>query len=246
MEKESKKALVVSAFPGTGKSYIFKHPNGLKVLDSDSSNFSWKEKGVRNPDFPKNYINHIKDNLDKCDIVMVSSHKDVRNGLVDAGIEFTLAFPTKDCKEEYLKRYKERGNEQSFIDMMDANWEKFISECCLQGNCKKVRLSQGQYLKDVLDIGISESAKPKRFFGMMPSSEVKIRKHYRDQHNLPISIDAGSSGWTVTWADYSTSYRDIENTPEANFKEAYDSVVKKGFSLKEEVPMGVVMGGDSM
>lgn len=236
--KQKQKALVVSAFPGTGKSYIFKHPNGLKVLDSDSSGFSWKEKGVRNPDFPKNYIDHIEENLDKCDVIMVSSHKDVRKGLVDAGIEFTLAFPTLDCKEEYLKRYKERGNEQSFIDMMDANWDKFIAECCAQGDCKKVRLTQGQYLKDVLDLGLSESVKPKRFFGMMPSSEISIHKEYKDQYNLSIGIDAGVNGWTVRWADCSTTFRDVQNTAEANFNEAYKSVTDSGFKLTEQIVYG--------
>lgn len=56
-------------------------------LDSDSSNFSWvkDENGnntkERNPEFPKNYIEHIKSNIGKVDVIFVSSHKVVREAL---------------------------------------------------------------------------------------------------------------------------------------------------------------------
>ena len=63
-------ALVISAFPGCGKStYYNMYKDTQKILDSDSSEFSWikDENGnntkERNPEFPMNYINHIKDNL---------------------------------------------------------------------------------------------------------------------------------------------------------------------------------------
>lgn len=63
-----KNTIVISAFPACGKSYKVKNYNGkpYTMLDSDSSNFSWikDELGnntkVRNPDFPSNYIQHIK------------------------------------------------------------------------------------------------------------------------------------------------------------------------------------------
>ena len=55
---------LISGFPGIGKTY-YKQKSELNVLDSDSSKFSWIEKDVRHPDFPQNYIDHIKKNLNK-------------------------------------------------------------------------------------------------------------------------------------------------------------------------------------
>ena len=72
-----------------------------------------------------------------------------------------------------------------------------------------------------------------RFFGMMPVSEIEITKNYKDQDGLGISIDAGKNGWTVRWADHSSNYKDVVATAEENFKEAYNSVIDRGFELTE-------------
>lgn len=82
--------------PACGKTYLFNTRDDLTILDSDSSQFSWtqKEDGkVRNPDFPNNYIKHIKENIGRVDFIFVSSHKEVREALDNAGIEFYLVYP---------------------------------------------------------------------------------------------------------------------------------------------------------
>ncbi|MCM1233509.1 MAG: hypothetical protein NC489_25620 [Ruminococcus flavefaciens] len=68
-----------------------------------------------------------------------------------------------------------------------------------------------------------------RFFGMMPSDEIKLSKTYYDGSvdNRNIRIDAGPNGWTVTWADGGTNYKDIMATTEENFQEAYDLMMSK-------------------
>ena len=56
---------IISAFPGTGKSY-YHVLHRMRTLDSDSSNFSWvtyDSERVRHPDFPGNYIDHIKESI---------------------------------------------------------------------------------------------------------------------------------------------------------------------------------------
>ena len=35
----------------------------------------------------------------------------------------------------------------------------------------------------------------KRFFGMMPSDEIKKEEHFKDENNLEITIQAGENGW---------------------------------------------------
>lgn len=142
-----KKTIIISAFPGVGKSYLFRNSK-LSVLDSDSSNYSWVSKGVRNSDFPNNYINHIKDNIGVADVILISSHKIVRDALVENGIDFTLVYPSKECKDEYLERYKSRGSDNGFISMIDSNWDEFINELDNQENCNKVILMKGEYLSN--------------------------------------------------------------------------------------------------
>ena len=111
---------IISSFPGTGKTYYYcKHAD--TTLDSDSSLFSWIEKDgvkVRNPEFPKNYIQHIKDNIGYYEIILVSSHKEVRDALIENCLFFYLVYPPKGRKDYYIKRFKERGSPESFIKLV--------------------------------------------------------------------------------------------------------------------------------
>ena len=59
-----------------------------------------------------------------------------------------------------------------------------------------------------------------RMFGMMPSKEIEIEKIYKDVYGLKVIIQAGKNGWTVLWADCSSSYQDVEDTAENNFNKA--------------------------
>ena len=137
------KTLVISAFPGCGKSHFFRNNESKEVLDSDSSKFD-KEH------FPKNYIEHIKSNLGKVDIIMVSSHKEVRDALVENEIPFTLVYPSPDIKDEYIQRYIDRGNTGSFVELLNNNWELWLNELEEQVGCDKIRLEENQYLSDVI------------------------------------------------------------------------------------------------
>lgn len=60
-----------------------------------------------------------------------------------------------------------------------------------------------------------------RFFGMMPSEEIKRSETFLDCMGARVRIDAGPNGWTVIWCDGSTVYADQVCTTERNFKDAY-------------------------
>ncbi len=125
----------------------------MEVLDSDSTNFSWSDetKTQRNPEWPQNYITHIQENRDTSDLLLVSSHDVVRTALVEAGIPFTLVYPSLDMKDEYIQRYIQRGNNESFVALLEANYEKWITELMAQQGCTHVVLKSGEYLSDVLN-----------------------------------------------------------------------------------------------
>ena len=139
------KTKVYSAFPGVGKTTYF-NTTSKNVLDSDSSKFDKKN-------FPSNYIDHIKKNIENesVDKILVSSHKDVRDALVKEGINFVLVYPDASIKDEYIQRYKDRGNNDAFVNLLENNWDNWMEEMENQKGCYRVKLNSGQYLADVID-----------------------------------------------------------------------------------------------
>jgi hypothetical protein len=145
-KKDCLDTLLCAGFSGVGKSYFYRHSK-LKVLDIDSSKFFDKAS------FPQNYIEHIKANLGKVDVILISSHKVVRDALIKEGLEFTLVYPNINLKDEFIERYKQRKhrrNNEDFIKRVSDNWTKWITRLQNQDGCKKIELSTEQYLSDVI------------------------------------------------------------------------------------------------
>ena len=116
------KGVIVSGFPGVGKSYFAASFMGT-CTDSDSSLFDKSE-------FPANYMDHIAGHLQiKTSVILVSSHKVVRDALIDRGFSFCLVYPDQSLKAEYLERYRSRNSSQAFIDLIDKNWDAWLTEC---------------------------------------------------------------------------------------------------------------------
>lgn len=145
-----KNTVIISGFPAVGKSMLAKNSQ-LVVLDSDSSKFSWISEGVRHPDFPNNYIKHIQENIGKADYILVSSHDIVREALENNSIEYFLVYPNMSQKDEYLERYRHRGNDEKFVSFIDSNWDKFILDIEREKFPTLVKLNKGQFLSDVIN-----------------------------------------------------------------------------------------------
>lgn len=122
------KTKIISAFPSMGKSYFTKNNNSLTSIDSDSSKFSWISEGVRHPNFPSNYIKHIKENIGKVDLIFVSSHKQVRDAMSESGIDFMVVYPNRDKKDEICKRIQQRDGNNKLSSFIESNWENFFDE----------------------------------------------------------------------------------------------------------------------
>ena len=149
-------AVIISGFPGVGKSHLKrfydKLYNDIIILDSDSSNFSWIQPGLRNPDFPYNYIQHIKDNLEKADVILISSHNVVRELLARENIPYTLVYPDISLKDEYIFRYIQRGSSKEFIDKIKNDWEGFVNDCENDPFPTKIKLESCQHLTDIYNL----------------------------------------------------------------------------------------------
>lgn len=160
---------IISAFPGTGKSFYHKN-NPKTTIDSDSSEFSWitieewdHMKGYvgsrkeRNPDFPGNYIQHIKDCIGKYEFIFVSTHKEVRKALLDNCLFFYLIYPNKNQRDLYLQRFVDRGSPMEFVHMIDTNWNAWIKELkfCEYG-CQNIQMAYPTLTKELQHIIASE------------------------------------------------------------------------------------------
>jgi hypothetical protein len=142
---------VVSGFPGVGKTHAHQNVPGLHIVDSDSSKYSWLDDGVlRNPNFPGNYIRRIRGLIGVVDVVLVSSHKEVRDALVANHIPFVLVYPQRALKQQYLERFRQRGSNEAFVKLLDDKWDEFLDDVQEQDNCEHVELGRDRFLSDVL------------------------------------------------------------------------------------------------
>lgn len=148
---QSERGCVIAAFPATGKSY---YAAAAGRVDSDSSAYSWKWLGpderVRHPDWPGNYMAHIREALDAGSTVLVSTHAEVRQALAEARIPFTLIYPAPPLRAEYRARMERRGSSAALVaKVIDELWDDALADCAGQTGCVHIVLRSGEYLADV-------------------------------------------------------------------------------------------------
>lgn len=137
-------SMIIFGFPGVGKTYAFNHQDelGLELVDSDSSNFHWMKdddgndlldengKKIVHPAWPANYVQYIeligREQAINPDYIMVSTHEEVVNALMDRRFLSITLLPDKSMKENFIQRFKDRGSPESFIDNLNKNWDNFI------------------------------------------------------------------------------------------------------------------------
>lgn len=135
---------IISAFPGTGKTYFVDseaYIGSFSSIDSDSSKFD-KEH------FPDNYIQHIKENIGSKYAIFVSSHASVRRALEGSDLNFYLVYPDRHLKDEYLERYRKRGSSETFIKLISEHWDEWIEQMEAQEWCTKIVLKSGEYVSN--------------------------------------------------------------------------------------------------
>lgn len=143
------KAKIISGFPGVGKSTAIEFLKffNIECYDSDSSKFSWivSEDGEkeRNPNFVKDYVDHIKSLLDKDAFVFVSTHEDFLMALSKERIKFEIVYPSVFRKEEFAEIYEKRGN--AFGKIVIENWNTWINAFS-QYSVPQVILVKGNFL----------------------------------------------------------------------------------------------------
>ena len=130
---------LVCGFPGVGKSHLCRK---MGWHDSDSSQFSHRDG------WPNNYIEHLKSLRG---VALVSTHKEVRAALVDAGMPFDLCYPSRELKQDYLARYQHRGSPATFVELLARMWDEWITELEDETRCDaRFILGAGEFAADVI------------------------------------------------------------------------------------------------
>lgn len=152
--------MIVSAFAGVGKTTLAQMYKE-DVIDLESGNFKWLEndgteesKGnrkIQNPKYPINYLEAIKKANSQYKVVLISQHDVIRKCLDAVKLDYVVVYPEMSMKEEFIERYKARGNNEGFINLITSKWESWISNLNLIHNHKKIILGKGQYLSDFVE-----------------------------------------------------------------------------------------------
>jgi len=116
--KPARKAVVIAAFPLSGKTYASEHSGFWKCLDLDLNDFLPDGTKAQCSDFPNNYIQEIKNNIYKYDIIFVSADLTVQEAMRANQISFTTIFPKKDSLHGWIANGILSGKDKSYIDFI--------------------------------------------------------------------------------------------------------------------------------
>lgn len=145
---------VIWGFPGIGKSFA----SNDSILDVDCMLFEFT--GVDdaslhgnkdntfidyNSEYPNNYINYV--NNIKADIVLINCHL----SLLSFFPNVEIIYPAKELKEEYLLRYKNRGDHDSFIEYMSDNFTQMVDYIEKLPYKKYKLVNKDMHLTDILN-----------------------------------------------------------------------------------------------
>ncbi len=184
--------MVICGFPGIGKTFTVQNWifSNIKIYDSDSSNFSWIDKNDhskgRNPDFPANYIEYIKSIDNENSVVLTSSHKEVREALKTAGINYYVVYPNLESfgKDFYLDRIRGRENginSDSFVSLIAENCEDWIRDIEETTNKKNIiALTKYTNLEQVIFYIYLEA-----FTKIQNRENISIKTILYDGNNIP-------------------------------------------------------------
>lgn len=156
--------MIIAAFAGCGKTTFANMNNSTLDLHSmpfkyflDGRNDLGEEgkadpENVMRPEWPYNYISAIENVMNNYKYVLIPSDFRVMALLEKKQIQYTLVYPHRNSKYEYLERYINRENSRNFLSIFYGNWEWFIDNLESDTYGEKIVLQSHQFLSDVIKI----------------------------------------------------------------------------------------------
>ena len=85
------------------------------------------------------------------DYLVIPSVARVLRCLGQAGVPYVLCYPETGARQEYLRRFKSRGNSPDFIDIFIGDWDNWM-ESLRKDSCGiHIEMKPHQYLLDLKD-----------------------------------------------------------------------------------------------
>lgn len=156
------KKYYVWGFPGIGKSSVNSNP---RIVDVDCERFKFvipegtsdilhSQKSAaytqRDPSYPNNYLDYIH-SVD-ADIVLLNCHISLLKTLDKERL--LMVFPSAALKEEYLRRYTLRGDDQTYIRYMETAFEEMATAVRNSPYRKYEINSPCVYLQNLIERGV--------------------------------------------------------------------------------------------
>ena len=102
-------------------------------------------------DFPNNYLQNIKNNLELYDYILVDSHEWITKLLEHNHLDYILVYPERKCKFEWIGRMYSEETPNTLIKIINDNWDMLLDKLDkLSETHKSIKLDYGQYLSDVI------------------------------------------------------------------------------------------------
>lgn len=150
-------AIVVSAFPGCGKTWSFRHQMemNMSIQDLDSSVYDKSD-----PEWYKKYADDIERDLPNYDFILISQHDEIRKELQERNIDFVTVAPQRSniCKEIYIGRWvlREAPHIKDFDKWLKNMLEHYDEWVGFKNQTKygakiSIRINYNQHLDEVLD-----------------------------------------------------------------------------------------------
>ncbi len=164
--------ILVLAYPGSGKTELerqyedvvdFEHQDFRYVYDESIRHLPLElRKGSTdlrkdNPEWPENFLTNALSELDEGKIVVSPFVRTVYEAYNSdyfkdkaKDVKTILVCPRLDQFEDYIERFKERGNSDNFIARRKSEIAAVIEIFENAENCQKIVLESGQYLAESL------------------------------------------------------------------------------------------------
>lgn len=124
--------------------------SSLHLMSTEAHLNQFKQQiiSVDNPDFPDNFVQYIKENIGKVDIIFVDSDIRIRQWLNEAKIKFVTVYPWNSCLSEWVGRMYLQDCPDFIIRNKINGWHHEVYPVKEPYGDQLIRLSHGKYISE--------------------------------------------------------------------------------------------------
>lgn len=122
----------------------------LISVEGHLNQFKQQIISVDNPNFPNNFIQYIKENIGKVDVIFVDSDTRIRQWFNEAKIKFVTIYPWSSCLQEWIGRMYLCDYSDTIIRYHINGWHNEVLRNKEPLGDYFIRLSHGKYIDEKL------------------------------------------------------------------------------------------------